>query len=66
MIEDGHGGSDHLEQGKTYPHEEITHLCRCGHSKSKPFCDGVHVSIGFEGTEFATKEPYEEGAAYYQ
>ena len=29
--------------------EETLALCRCGHSATKPFCDGSHKHVGFQG-----------------
>ena len=34
----------------------------CGHSQKKPFCDGTHTEIHFDGTEAGDYKPYREGA----
>ena len=35
-------------QGNEIPIKKAA-LCRCGGSTTKPFCDGTHSKIGFQG-----------------
>jgi CDGSH-type Zn-finger protein len=45
-------------KGRKYPLRADYTLCRCGHSKTKPFCDRTHARVRFDGTEKASRKPY--------
>jgi CDGSH-type Zn-finger protein len=59
---DAEGTSRSWSKGRDYDAPAEYHLCRCGHSENKPFCDGHHKKVGFDGTETASRAAYLEQA----
>ena len=57
ITTDSEGTPIEWRAGTEYPSQKCV-LCRCGRSKNKPFCDGTHGKVGFDGTETASQEPY--------
>ncbi len=57
------GYSLDYEEIEKYPLQETFHLCRCGKTKNKPYCDGSHYQ-GFDGTETAKPKTYDEMAKF--
>lgn len=55
-------GEEKVFEVKTQP----AALCRCGKTKNSPFCDGSHVSSGFDGSESASFEPILNGCDTYE
>lgn len=58
IVSDAAGESLEWREGEALPPQASYALCRCGHSKNKPFCDGTHTKVKFDGTETASREPY--------
>jgi CDGSH-type Zn-finger protein len=55
---DAEGMSWEWVEGKGFPVGSTYALCRCGLSRTKPFCDGSHTQARFDGTETATRRPF--------
>jgi len=55
---DAEGYSYEWREGRKYPSGDLYTLCRCGQSNNKPFCDGTHIKVNFNGTETASRRGY--------
>lgn len=64
IVQKGHTNA--FEEGRTYPQEEEYALCRCGKTKTPPFCDGSHEHTHFDGTETASRAKFEDRAEFQE
>ena len=39
----------HADGTENHHEHRVTAFCRCGGSRNKPYCDGTHQKIGFQG-----------------
>jgi CDGSH-type Zn-finger protein/ferredoxin len=59
-VETEHGEPIAWRRGADFDAGETYALCRCGESGNRPFCDGTHAAIGFEGSESAPTNTADE------
>lgn len=62
IVTNQQGESIEWREGEAVAHPKQYALCRCGRSKKKPFCDGAHQKVGFDGAETASRMLFEEQA----
>lgn len=52
------GRQNEFKEGRQLPQAESYALCRCGKTKTPPFCDGSHLHTHFDGKETASRANY--------
>jgi CDGSH-type Zn-finger protein len=61
ILTDENGISVKYGDGKTFEiKSDPAALCRCGHSRHAPFCDGSHIDADWNGAETASFQPIME------
>ena len=56
-VIDDRGDAVAWTEGADWPSRPTYVLCRCGRSANKPFCDGTHQKVGFDGSCTADRAP---------
>jgi len=64
LVCDKKGNSIGWQEGERFPAQETYALCRCGGSRTRPFCDETHLKNNFDGTETASRVPYLDRAEW--
>jgi CDGSH-type Zn-finger protein len=60
IVADKNGDSKGYQRKEPLDCPQEYALCRCGASANKPFCDGSHKKINFDGTETASMEDFSQ------
>ncbi len=60
QIASEHGEPMTWQKTQILEGKAVVALCRCGGSSNKPFCDGSHKANGFDGTETASTDTFED------
>jgi CDGSH-type Zn-finger protein len=60
IVTTDRGEPTHWDEGPDFEASDPYELCRCGASATRPFCDGVCETNGFDGTEVADRGPIAE------